>query len=57
VIGRPGINRMIEIVRLRIRDDVDRLHVKIDNLNNHLVGFCFIRDIDNKNVYTKLFSN
>jgi hypothetical protein len=25
---------------------VDRLHVKIDNLNNPLVGFCFIRSID-----------
>jgi hypothetical protein len=27
-------------------DDVDRLHVEIDNLNNPLVGFCVIRDID-----------
>ena len=26
--------------------DVDRLHVKIDNLNDLLVGFCLIRDID-----------
>jgi hypothetical protein len=27
-------------------NDVDSLHVEIDNLNNPLVGFCFIRDID-----------
>jgi hypothetical protein len=26
--------------------DVDSLHVEIDNLNNPLVGFCFIRNID-----------
>jgi hypothetical protein len=26
--------------------DVDSLHVEIDNLNNSLVGFCFIRSID-----------
>jgi hypothetical protein len=26
--------------------DVDSLHVKIDNLNDPLVGFCFIRSID-----------
>jgi hypothetical protein len=26
--------------------DVDSLHVEIDNLNNPLVGFCFIRSID-----------
>jgi hypothetical protein len=26
--------------------DVARLHVEIDNLNDLLVGFCFIRDID-----------
>jgi hypothetical protein len=25
-----------------IVDDVDNLHVKIDNLNDLLVGFCFI---------------
>jgi hypothetical protein len=31
---------------LCLYDDVDRLHVKIDNLNDHLVGFCFIRSID-----------
>jgi hypothetical protein len=30
-----------------IVDDVDSLHVEIDNLNNLLVGFCFIRSIDN----------
>ena len=27
-------------------DDVDSLHVEIDNLNDPLVGFCFIRYID-----------
>ena len=27
-------------------DDVDSLHVEIDNLNDPLAGFCFIRDID-----------
>jgi hypothetical protein len=27
-------------------DDVDSLHVEIDNLNNPLVGFCFIISID-----------
>jgi hypothetical protein len=37
---------MITIGRLRICDDVDRLHVKIDNLNDSIVGFCFIRSID-----------
>jgi hypothetical protein len=26
--------------------DVARLHVEIDKLNDPLVGFCFIRDID-----------
>jgi hypothetical protein len=26
--------------------DVDSLHVGIDNLNDLLVGFCFIRSID-----------
>jgi hypothetical protein len=26
--------------------DVDSLHVEIDNLNDLLVGFCFIRSID-----------
>jgi hypothetical protein len=26
--------------------DVDSLHVEIDNLNDFLVGFCFIRSID-----------
>jgi hypothetical protein len=25
---------------------VDMLHVEIDNLNDLLVGFCFIRSID-----------
>jgi hypothetical protein len=29
-----------------IFDDVDSLHVKIDNLNDPLVGLCFIRSID-----------
>jgi hypothetical protein len=37
------INR---IRRLRINDDVDRPHVKIDNLNDTLVEFFFIRSID-----------
>jgi hypothetical protein len=32
--------------RLGLVDDVARLHVKIDKLNDPLVGFCFIRDID-----------
>jgi hypothetical protein len=27
-------------------DDVDSLHVEIDNLNDLLVGFCFIKHID-----------
>jgi hypothetical protein len=27
-------------------DDVDSLHVEIHKINDHLVGFCFIRDID-----------
>jgi hypothetical protein len=27
-------------------DDVDNLHVEIDNLNDSLMEFCFIRDID-----------
>jgi hypothetical protein len=27
-------------------DDVDSLHVVIDNLHNPLVEFCFIKDID-----------
>jgi hypothetical protein len=38
--------QMICIVWLGICDDVNRLHVKIDNLNDSLVGFCFIRSID-----------
>jgi hypothetical protein len=29
-----------------IVNDVDSLHVEIDNLNDLLVGFCFIRSID-----------
>jgi hypothetical protein len=29
-----------------IVDDVDSLHVEIDNLNDLLVEFCFIRSID-----------
>jgi hypothetical protein len=40
---------MKEVLRigwLQFVDDVARLHVKIDNLNDFLVGFCFIRDID-----------
>jgi hypothetical protein len=35
-----------KIERLWLYDDVDRLHIKIDNLNNPLVEFCFIRSID-----------
>jgi hypothetical protein len=31
--------------------DVDSLHVEIDNLNDPLVGFCFIRSIDVYHVY------
>jgi hypothetical protein len=27
-------------------DDVHSLHVEIDNLNDLLVGFCFIKNID-----------
>jgi hypothetical protein len=34
------------IERLWLYDDVDMLHVKIDNLNDSLVGLCFIRSID-----------
>jgi hypothetical protein len=26
--------------------DVDSFHVEIDNINDPLVGFCFIRNID-----------
>jgi hypothetical protein len=29
-----------------IMGDIDSLHVEIDNLNNPLVGFYFIRSID-----------
>jgi hypothetical protein len=31
---------------LYLSDDVDVLHIKIDKLNNLLVGFSFIRNID-----------
>jgi hypothetical protein len=31
---------------LRLIGDVTRLHAKIDNLNDSLVGFCFIKNID-----------
>jgi hypothetical protein len=34
------------IERLWLYDDVDRLHIKIDNLNDPLVGLCFIRSMD-----------
>jgi hypothetical protein len=37
---------MNQIERLSFVDDVASLHVKIDNLNVSLVGFCFIRSID-----------
>jgi hypothetical protein len=36
----------IRIIRLWLSDDVARLHVEIDYLNASLVGFCFIRSID-----------
>jgi hypothetical protein len=38
--------------------DVDSLHVQIDNLNDHLVGFCFIRNIDISyaHIYSTLIS-
>jgi hypothetical protein len=36
----------MRIRRLILVDDVARLHVKIDKLNESLVGFCFIRSID-----------
>jgi hypothetical protein len=26
--------------------DVDSLHIEIENLNNPLIGFCFIKNID-----------
>jgi hypothetical protein len=40
--GRIAIeNRWLSLV-----DDVARLHVEIDNLNDSIVGFCFIRSID-----------
>jgi hypothetical protein len=32
-------------------DDVDSLHVEIDSLQDPLVGFCFIRDIDMYGAY------
>jgi hypothetical protein len=32
-------------------DDMDSLHVEIDNLNNSLVGFCFTKDIDFRRYY------
>jgi hypothetical protein len=41
---------MIKIVRLKKVDDVAILHVKIDKLNEPLVGFSFIRSIDLKNL-------
>jgi hypothetical protein len=37
-----------------ILGDVDSLHVEIDNLNDPLVGFCFIRSIDKSSVVAKL---
>jgi hypothetical protein len=50
VVGKYGDTTMdgwmITMGWLRICDDVDRLHVKIDNLNDSLVGFCFITSID-----------
>jgi hypothetical protein len=41
------MNGGMNIIRwLGIYDDVDALHVKIDNINDMLVRFCFIRSID-----------
>jgi hypothetical protein len=37
--------------------DVDSLHVEIDNLNNPLVEFCFIRSIDRVLIFTVLVFN
>jgi hypothetical protein len=39
---------MIRIERPWLSDDVDRLHVKIDNLNDTLTRLYFIRGIDLK---------
>jgi hypothetical protein len=36
----------MRIGRLLLCDDVARLHVEIDTINDLLVGFCFIRSID-----------
>jgi hypothetical protein len=44
--GQQNGRLVMIIERLWLSDDVARLHVKIDNLNNPLVGFCFIRSID-----------
>jgi hypothetical protein len=41
-----NVRLMNLIGRLSLVDDVTSLHVKIDNLNISLVGFCFIRSID-----------
>jgi hypothetical protein len=41
-----NVRLMNLIGRLSLVDDVASLHVKIDNLNISLVGFCFIRSID-----------
>jgi hypothetical protein len=35
--------------------DVDSLHVEIDNLNDFIVGFCFIRSIDTPGPLTSLY--
>jgi hypothetical protein len=37
--------------------DMDSLHVEIDNLNNPLVGVCFIRSIDYSLRPILLFAN
>jgi hypothetical protein len=34
-----------------IVSDVNSLHVEIDDLNDPLVGFCFIKSIDVSTVY------
>jgi hypothetical protein len=43
----------MKIVRLWLSGDVAIVHVKIDNLNDFVVGFCFIRSID----YEALFAS
>jgi hypothetical protein len=37
---------IMRIERQRFSDDMARMHVEIDNINDFLVGFCFIRNLD-----------